>query len=243
MVHGAQPRAPRRARSSPAGRRRLDRPPGSCGVGQRGQRVEGQQVRHRAQLAVLGGRGAEGPRAQVLGGGEHRRPGRRPGRARRADRHGLEPLGPEHGAEPAAPGVAPLVRDRGVADEALPGRARWPPPGRRGRGARAARGLGSAAGRPQTSAPSSIRAPSSSTTSTDGVAHAPRTTIASWPVSFPAIAKWLEASASLSRSVSGDLATTANFALVVSGVPTSGENTNESGASGASGSTPGGARA
>ncbi len=39
------------------------------------------------------------------------------------------------------------------------------------------------------------------------------------------MAKWLEASASVSKSVSGDLATTANFALVVSGVPTSGENT------------------
>ena len=41
--------------------------------------------------------------------------------------------------------------------------------------------------------------------------------------------------------MSGDFATTANFALVVSGVPTSGEKTNASGASGASGSTPGGA--
>jgi len=39
------------------------------------------------------------------------------------------------------------------------------------------------------------------------------------------MAKWLEASASVSRPVSGDFATTANFALVVSGVPTSGENT------------------
>ena len=52
------------------------------------------------------------------------------------------------------------------------------------------------------------------------------------------MAKWLEASASLSRPVSGDLATTANLALVVSGVPTSGEKTKTSGASGASGSTP-----
>ena len=60
-------------------------------------------------------------------------------------------------------------------------------------------------------------------------------------MSLPAIAKWLEASASLSIPVSGDFATTANFALVVSGVPTSGENTNASGASGARGSTPGGA--
>ena len=33
------------------------------------------------------------------------------------------------------------------------------------------------------------------------------------------MAKWLEASASVSIPVSGDLATTANFALVVSGVP------------------------
>ena len=56
------------------------------------------------------------------------------------------------------------------------------------------------------------------------------------------MAKWLEASASLSRPVNGDLATTANFALVVRGVPTRGENTKASGASGASGSTPGGAR-
>ena len=55
------------------------------------------------------------------------------------------------------------------------------------------------------------------------------------------MAKWLDASASLSRPVSGDLATTANFALVVSGVPTSGEKQKASGASGPSGSTPGGA--
>ena len=61
-------------------------------------------------------------------------------------------------------------------------------------------------------------------------------------MSLPAIANWLEASASFSRPVSGDLATTANFALVVSGVPTSGENTKASGASAASGSTPGGPR-
>ena len=55
------------------------------------------------------------------------------------------------------------------------------------------------------------------------------------------MANWLDASASVSRPVSGDLATTANFALVVSGVPTSEENTNASGAAGASGSTRGGA--
>jgi hypothetical protein len=55
------------------------------------------------------------------------------------------------------------------------------------------------------------------------------------------MAKWLEASASFKRPVRGDLATTANFALVVSGVPTRGEKTKASGASGPSGSTPGGA--
>ena len=76
--------------------------------------------------------------------------------------------------------------------------------------------------------------------STDSVERRPRMTIASWPVSFPAIANWLEASASVSIPVSGDFATTANFALVVSGVPTSGENTNTSGASGPSGSAPAG---
>ena len=76
--------------------------------------------------------------------------------------------------------------------------------------------------------------------STEGSAQQPRTTIASCPVSLPAMAKWLEASASVKRPVRGDLATTANLALVVSGVPTSGENTKISGASGASASTPGG---
>jgi hypothetical protein len=55
------------------------------------------------------------------------------------------------------------------------------------------------------------------------------------------MANWLDASASVSSPVSGDFATTANLALVVSGVPTSEENTNASGASGASGSTRAGA--
>ena len=58
-------------------------------------------------------------------------------------------------------------------------------------------------------------------------------------MSLPAIANWLDDSASFSIPVSGDRATTANLALVVSGVPTSGENTKASGAAGASGSTPG----
>ncbi len=55
------------------------------------------------------------------------------------------------------------------------------------------------------------------------------------------MAKWLDERASLSIPVSGDLATTANLALVVSGVPTRGENTNASGACSPSGSAPGGA--
>jgi hypothetical protein len=59
-------------------------------------------------------------------------------------------------------------------------------------------------------------------------------------VSLPAIAKWLEARASVNRPVCGDFATTANFALVVSGVPTKGEKTKISGAGGESGSTPAG---
>ena len=99
----------------------------------------------------------------------------------------------------------------------------------------------SAAESPQRSPAGSSRAPSPSITRTEGSSHAPRTTIASLPVSLPAIAKWLDASASLSMPVSGDLATTANFALVVSGVPTSGEKQKAIGASGPSGSTPVGA--
>ena len=73
----------------------------------------------------------------------------------------------------------------------------------------------SAAGSPASSGAASRRAPSPSTSSTDSSAARPRTTIASFPVSLPAIANRLDASASVSSPVSGDLATTANFALVV----------------------------
>src|SRR5919109_769471 len=52
--------------------------------------------------------------------------------------------------------------------------------------------------------------------------RAPTTTRASAPVRLPARAKWDDDNASLSRDVSGDLASTANLAEVVSGVPTSG---------------------
>ena len=66
----------------------------------------------------------------------------------------------------------------------------------------------------------------------------PAMTRASKPVFLPSMAKCDDERASLKRSVSGDLATTANLADVVSGVPTSGLKTNTSGFSGASGSTP-----
>jgi hypothetical protein len=77
--------------------------------------------------------------------------------------------------------------------------------------------------------------------STDGSAHAPTRTRASKPARLAAMAKCEEDRASLRRSVSGDLATTANLADVVSGVPTSGLRQKSSGAAGARGSTPAGA--
>ena len=147
---------------------------------------------------------------------------------------------PSTAPEAAAAGVAAVVADRRVADAALPRRA-----DRRGPPAAAEPRLRSAASASAARQPGELR----SRFEPDAVAvdeqhrqlvGAPRTTIASCPVSLPAMANWLDASASVSSPVSGDLATTANFALVVSGVPTSGENTNASGASGASGSTPAG---
>ena len=61
-------------------------------------------------------------------------------------------------------------------------------------------------------------------------------TMASQPQPLPAIANPLLASESLMRPVSGLLLTTANFADVVSGLPTSGLKAKTRGASGASGS-------
>src|SRR4051794_32957617 len=86
---------------------------------QRGDRVEREQVRERAELAVLRRRRAERAPAQVARGLEDRaRVGR--GHLRRGpDRNGFEELGPEHGAEAAAAGVAAVVRDRRVLDEVL----------------------------------------------------------------------------------------------------------------------------
>ena len=208
---------------------------------ERGDGVEREQVGQGAQLAVLRGGRAEAARPQVLRRGQHGRlvvdvdPGGRP------DQDGLEVLGPQDRAQPAAAGVAAVVADRGVADLPLPGRPD-------GRGLPATpeplphRRLGLRRRQPgQLRRGFETGAAPPSTRSTESSAARPRTTIASFPVSLPAIANRLDASASVSSPVSGDLATTANFALVVSGVPTSGENTNASGASGASGSTPGGA--
>jgi hypothetical protein len=56
---------------------------------------------------------------------------------------------------------------------------------------------------------------------------------------LPSIAKCELESASQRNPVRGDLPTTANFAEVVSGVPTNGEKQNTSDDSGARGSTPG----
>ena len=61
------------------------------------------------------------------------------------------------------------------------------------------------------------------------------------PAFLAARAKWDDDSESFSRWVNGDLAMTANLAEVVSGVPTSGLRQKSNGASGANGSTPGGA--
>jgi hypothetical protein len=76
-------------------------------------------------------------------------------------------------------------------------------------------------------------------TNTDGRSALPRTTIASTPHFFPANANALLDSASFNMPVSGLRETTANLAEVVSGLPTSGLKTNESGAADDSGSTDG----
>ena len=95
-----------------------------------------------------------------------------------AHRDGLQPLGAHDRTEAAAAGVAAVVRDGRVADEALTGRAdRGNPVG--GSELRAQPGLGLGRGQAQSSVASMIRVPSASTTSADGVSQAPRTTIAS----------------------------------------------------------------
>jgi hypothetical protein len=58
---------------------------------------------------------------------------------------------------------------------------------------------------------------------------------------FSSSAKWLEESESAMNPVSGDFVTTANFAVVVRPVPTSGAVAKMRGLSGDRGSTPAGA--
>jgi hypothetical protein len=65
-------------------------------------------------------------------------------------------------------------------------------------------------------------------------------TSASYPLRLSESARWLDESESPMKPVSGDLVSTANFAVVVTAVPTRGLETNSSGASGDSGATPGG---
>jgi hypothetical protein len=96
--------------------------------------------------------------------------------------------------------------------------------------------LASRADFPHAADASSNRTPSGSITTHTGDSAAPTITKASYPVFFPAIAKCDDDSESLIRQVSGDWHMTANFADVVNGLPTSGLNTNASGASGAKGS-------
>ena len=90
---------------------------------ERGDRVEGEQVRERAELAVLRRRRAERALPQVAGSGEDRL--RIGGRDLRPRTHGdrLEELRAEHRAEPAAARVTAVVRDRRVLDEVLARRA------------------------------------------------------------------------------------------------------------------------
>ncbi len=202
-------------------------------VGSVDKRVERQQVGQRAELAVLRGR-----RARTTGpAGPWRRRAPPAGSAGAtfaagADGDGLDVLGASTAPSPPRPACRPScdrVAKRTPRSPAGPDRG--DPPGRaeplaqpRPRCRRRTPAVSRSAGSSRTSSPS--------TSSTLGRARAPVTTIASCPVSLPAMAKWLEARASVSSPVSGDLATTANLALVVSGVPTSGEKTKASGAVG-----------
>ena len=105
-------------------RRLLERGGAEVPRGQRVDRVEGEEVGERAELAVLLGGGTERQLAQRLCRGQHgRRVGERRLHAGAAHRHGLQPLGAHHGAEPAAAGVATVVRDGGEAHQALARRA------------------------------------------------------------------------------------------------------------------------
>ena len=119
-------------------------------------------------LAVLRRRGAERARAQVLRRGEHRAGLRDRALARRPHGDGLQALGAHDRAEPAAAGVAAVVRDGRVAHQALTGRAdRGDPVG--GSEPRAQPRLRLGGGEPPEVGGVDEPAPSPSTTSADGV--------------------------------------------------------------------------
>ena len=86
------------------------------------------------------------------------------------------------------------------------------------------------------------RRPSSIDQRPMGAAQAPMMTRASTPARLAARAKCDDDRASLRRSVSGDLATTANLAEVVSGVPTSGLRRRPAAPRGRAGRRPAGTR-
>ena len=151
------------------------------------------------------------------------RVGHRRRAACRATADGLEPLRAHHRPQAAAAGVAAVVADGGVADQVLAGRAddrdvsrgpqalapAVPSPRRSGRPHRSRRRF-----EPD---PPVVDDQHATGVGTRRRSRARRTRLA-----CAAIAKCDDDRASLSRSVSGDLATTANLAEVVSGVPTSG---------------------
>ena len=246
IVHAAHefratPRAA--ARSSAASRR----PPrsGRLEVARRQgvEAVEGEQVGDRPQLAVLLGRRAERARRESLGGRERPPAGRPTGTVRRrAHGHRLDALRPEHRAQAAPPGVAAVVAERGERDQPLAGRAdRRDLPRRAEPLAQPVLGLG---GREPQRSPAGID-PHAGPVAVDEETEARRTRRRRDrvdPGPLGGDGEMLTRTARRRAARSAGFATTANLAEVVSGVPTSGEKTKASGASGPSGSTPRGAR-
>jgi hypothetical protein len=206
--------------------------------------VEDQQVRHGPQLAVFLGRRAERPGREL--------PGQRNGPARvgqrgtpiAADGDRLDSLRSQDRAQAAPAGVPAVVAEGRERDEPLAGRS-----DRRDLPIGAVRGADPVLGLPGGEPPQLPRrppldprpsTPSPSTKTTEGPAHAPAIARASTPARFAAMAKCDDDRASQSRPVRGLSATTANFADVVSGLPTSGLSAKTSAASGSRGSTPAG---
>ena len=103
-------------------RRLLERPALKVARRQRAEAIERQEIRRRAQLAVLRGRRTERSLRQIaaqLGQLARMRPlaALRPAHGNR-----LDVLAAEHRSAAAAAGVTAVVRDRGVAHAALAGR-------------------------------------------------------------------------------------------------------------------------